>query len=105
MKAIIILTIILWVSALIVAALVQPAHAASNCAPRDRVAAGLAANYNETLVAIGISAGGYMIEVYASPSGSWTIMQTSPEGVSCLASSGGAFEQVTEGLPPAGIPG
>ena len=84
----------------------RTAHAqAANCGPHADVVAGLARNYRETVVAMGISSGGNMIEVFASDTGSWTIIFTTPDGVSCLGASGGAFERVTQGLPKAGVPG
>lgn len=81
------------------------AHAAPQCAPHAAVVAGLAKKYSETVVAMGMTGIGTMIEVFASPSGTWTIVQTEPRGISCLMASGGYFETVRESLPPEGIPG
>ncbi len=68
-----------------------------NCAPRDQVVTRLAAAYGETRHAVGLGAGGRMIEVFASgASGSWTITVTDPAGLTCLVASGQAFEAVAE---------
>lgn len=100
-------TIVLIIAAALMAfavfGLSRPAHAAQ-CAPHADVIAGLARNFSETVVAMGIAENGVMIEVFASDDGTWTIVQTAPAGVSCLMASGGAFEQVAKALPPKGIP-
>ena len=76
---------------------------AAECAPRADVIAGLARNYGETVIGMGISARGLMIELLASPSGTWTIIGTSPEGSSCIFDAGAAFQAIA--TPPEGIPG
>lgn len=82
----------------------RPAHAAE-CAPHAAIVAGLARNFGETVVAMGLTGQGTMIEVFASEAGTWTIVQTAPMGTACLIASGGAFATVKESLPPKGIPG
>lgn len=78
------------------------AQSARNCGPRDRVVARLAENYGETPRSIGLGANNAMVEVFASSNtGSWTITVTSASGVTCLVSSGQAFETFTEALPEA----
>jgi hypothetical protein len=79
------------------------ALAALNCGPRDLVVQRLADGYGETRQSIGIGSNNAVVEVYASAeTGSWTILVTTPAGVTCLVASGQAFEEVAEALPPKG---
>ena len=105
MKAIVVLTISLW--ALIIAGLVLPAHAAPQCGKRAFIVAQLATKYSETRRGMGLGPNNTLMELFASDAtGTWTItVTTAVDGMTCLMASGGAFEQVTEALPPAGVPG
>ncbi len=74
---------------------------AQNCAPRADVIKRLAQTYGETRRGIGIARQGAVMEVFASDAkGSWTIVVTLPEGVTCLIASGQSYEALTEVLPP-----
>ncbi|UWR03405.1 hypothetical protein K3740_01465 [Ruegeria conchae] len=74
---------------------------AQNCAPREDVIKRLAKTYGETRRGIGIARQGAVMEVFASDrTGSWTIVVTLPEGVTCLIASGQSFEVLAEALPP-----
>ena len=76
-----------------------------NCAPREMVINRLADGYGETRQSIGMAANNAVVEVYASDeSGSWTIIVTTPNGLSCLVASGQGFENLSEELPPQGDP-
>ena len=106
MKTAIILIAAVVLMAFAVLGLSRPAHAqALQCVDHAAVVAGLARHYQEAVVAMGIAANGFMIEVFASDAGTWTIVQTMPGGVSCLVASGGSFEAVSEGLPKEDVPG
>ncbi|MGF1629229.1 MAG: hypothetical protein ACFCUT_07140 [Kiloniellaceae bacterium] len=79
----------------------QPAAAQTHqCAAREAMLTRLADHYHEEPVSIGITATGSLLEVLASPEGSWTIIITVPGGPTCLVSSGegwrGAPMQVAE---------
>ncbi len=65
----------------------EPA-AVSQCAAREAVLDRLSSKYGEHPVSIGVTATGSLLEVLASPSGSWTIIVTVPGGPTCLVSSG-----------------
>ena len=83
-------------------ALATPAIA-QNCAPRERVLERLAQSYGETRQSVGLGANNAMVEVYASQdSGTWTIIVTTAEGLTCLVASGQAFETLAEALPAKG---
>ncbi len=76
---------------------------AQNCAPRERVLERLARSYGETRQSVGLGANNAMVEVFASPdSGTWTILVTTAEGITCLVASGEAFEALAEALPAKG---
>ncbi|MEQ9607573.1 MAG: hypothetical protein RLN99_07890, partial [Kiloniellaceae bacterium] len=68
----------------------QPAaaQAASQCGAREAVLDRLSSKYDEEPVSIGVTATGSLLEVLASPEGTWTIIITIPNGPTCLVSSG-----------------
>lgn len=63
------------------------------CAERAMVVASLTRNYQETQTALGITLQGNLVEVFVSPSGSWTILHTSPSGVACIMAAGEAWAE------------
>lgn len=70
-------------------AVTLPAAAqAPQCAERTAVLERLADSYHEEPVSIGVTATGSLLEVLASPEGTWTIIITVPNGPTCLVSSG-----------------
>jgi len=59
------------------------------CYQRESIVTLLAAQYKEIPVAIGVNSKGALIEVLSSEHGhTWTILVTTPEGLSCVVSSG-----------------
>ena len=59
------------------------------CYQRDKLLTWLAAKYKEVPVAIGVHNKGGLVEVLSNEHGhSWTIILTSPEGLSCLVATG-----------------
>ncbi len=59
------------------------------CGERLRIVDRLQAAYGETRRGYGLQQGASVVEVYASDkTGSWTILATSPTGISCLVASG-----------------
>lgn len=82
------------------AALPAAAQESPQCAARDAVLERLSSTYQEQPVSIGVTATGSLLEVLASPEGSWTIIITVPGGPTCLVSSGegwrGAPVQIAE---------
>lgn len=71
-----------------------------NCAPRDVVLHRLSTGYGETRQSIGLGANNAVVEVFASNTGSWSIIVTFPEGPTCLVASGQAYETLAEISPP-----
>ena len=58
----------------------------------------LHANYKESPVAMGLTAGGGLLEVIVSETGSWTIIVTAPNGTSCGVATGESWESVADVL-------
>ncbi len=59
------------------------------CYQRERIVTLLAAKYKEVPVAIGVNLKGDLVEVLSSEHGhTWTIIFTTPEGVSCVVTAG-----------------
>jgi hypothetical protein len=63
------------------------------CAGRKDILGRLAAQFKETPRSMGLSRSGTVIEVLASPDGiTWTIVQTYPNGTSCMMAAGHNWE-------------
>ena len=72
--------------------------AAQAVMPHEQIVNLLKARYGETPVARGLVQNGWMIEVFATAQGdTWTIVFTTPEGVSRVGSAGVAWSQLDEG--------
>ena len=80
-----------------------PAEAQANCVPRRVMVEQLWDQYGETRRSIGLSGHSALVETFANDqSGSWTIVVTTPDGLTCLVASGQAFELLNDELPQAG---
>lgn len=66
------------------------------CANRADFLNHLSANYKEAPVAMGLTANGGVLEVVASKDGSWTIIVTMPNGLSCGVASGMSWESTAK---------
>lgn len=67
----------------------QSAAAQGACDRRERVLSLLAEKYQETPVAVGVTTQGSLVEVLSHDTGkTWTIVITSPQGISCLLLTG-----------------
>ncbi len=82
----------MWKTLVLGAALVlasSSAFAAPQCNSRDEVLAPLSKKYSEAPVAIGVANNGGLVEVLATGDGNtWSIIITSPQGMSCLVAAG-----------------
>ena len=59
------------------------------CNQRTEIVTELAGKYKEVPVAIGVNSKGHLVEVLSSEHGrTWTIIVTSPAGMSCVVSVG-----------------
>lgn len=65
------------------------------CGERTAIMSHLEDGYSEEPVAMGIDAQGRVLEVLAAPDGkTWTILVSSPGGLTCLIASGVAWERL-----------
>ena len=65
------------------------------CAPHEAVDRQLSEKYGERPHAIGLTAMGWMMQLYRATDGStWTLLLTRPDGLSCLAEHGTGLEPV-----------
>ncbi len=62
------------------------------CGDRERLVGELQQHFNEEVTAVGLVDQNAMVEIFASESGSWTIIATGTDGVSCILSAGEGFE-------------
>lgn len=75
------------------------------CGPSQALTARLAGEYGEAVTGGGIDAAGRLLRIFANAeTGTWTAVVTSPEGLSCIVSSGENWanerpEPVTKGRP------
>lgn len=75
------------------------------CGPRADVLARLEGRFGETRQSVGLAANQSMLEVYASEdTGTWTILMTTPAGVTCLMASGQAWQPWQVAKVPEGDP-
>ena len=72
-----------------------PAAAQTACVTeRGDVIKQLSAQYNENPVAMGLVQDGSVLEVLVAKSGTWTILVTRPDGVSCVVAAGEAWDNI-----------
>ena len=65
------------------------ALAGSPCQNRDKIADLLDGRYSEKPIAAGLESSGRLIELFATPDrGTWTLVMTSPNGVTCVIAAG-----------------
>ena len=85
-----------WIVASLIALMVAaPAAAQIACTTeRTELIKHLSRNYQESPVARGLTLDGAVLEVLASKAGSWTILITQPNSVSCVVTSGEAWDTV-----------
>jgi hypothetical protein len=73
------------------------AQAQPQCNERDNVLALLAKKYKETPIAAGVTNTGGLVEVLTDiKSGTWTIIVTTPQGMSCLVAAGEGWRNMEQ---------
>lgn len=78
------------------------AQGSINCAPRDVLVERLAEKYGEYRQSVGLGANNAMVETFASlKTGTWSIVVTTANGISCFVATGQAFE-FDKSEPPKG---
>ena len=90
--------------ALVAFLLAAPAMAQGSCDDRTSVLETLARKYQEAPIAAGITSSGGLVEVLSDGTGgTWTIIITSPQGLSCLVAAGEGWRSVHEVEEGSGI--
>lgn len=72
------------------------------CVPTEQVYTTLTERHGESRMVAAISGRGTVLEVWASPSGSWSALVTRPDGLSCMVDAGHgltAFAPTPPGAP------
>ena len=88
-------TTVILVALVIASFVVAPtALAQSVCGSHKMVAENLRKTYAETPISMGVTVGGAVVEVFASSDGSWTLVITQPNGVTCLIAAGKDWENL-----------
>jgi len=81
--------------AVITVAAASPASAARQvCSERTKFVEQLAVTYAENTVGLGLVNDGSVLEVLVSHNGTWTILVTKPNGISCVVATGEAWEKL-----------
>ena len=74
---------------------VSPAVSGTPCNTHGEAIKLLTREFREERVAFGVGDHGRLYEVFArKDGGSWTILRTGPDGVSCIIAAGGAWKQI-----------
>jgi hypothetical protein len=78
----------------LLAAPIANAEEARPCAERSSVVRKLEERFGETLRSLGLHRDDGLVEIYSSEkTGTWTILLTHPDGMSCLLAAGQSWEQ------------
>ncbi|MDH5750152.1 MAG: hypothetical protein OEY85_12655 [Rhodospirillales bacterium] len=72
------------------------AQAQALCGDRNELIEKLKGSFAEIPHSMGLASNGSMIEIFASPDGSWTIVMTQPDGVTCLMAAGENWEDLPQ---------
>ena len=62
------------------------------CDDRADIVATLELAYGERKAAVALSGSGGLVELYTADDGSWTLLYTVPDGLTCLLAAGEAWE-------------
>lgn len=96
---------------IIIAAVMAATTATAQQQPQERSACGpygllvnnLQTKYKESRQMRGLTPNGKVFEMFASlETGTWTAVQTTPNGIACIVAAGEYFTLMDEELPPQG---
>lgn len=74
------------------------AFAASVCAEHNSMVKALEEKYRETLSQYGLAGKTNLVEIFISNAGSFTILATRPDGLSCVVATGDNWEKQLKNL-------
>ena len=82
------------IAALTLMAAMSTAAAQSVCGTRETLLKQLSKEYQEAPVGVGLASNGSVVELLTSTGGTWTLMVTRPNGMTCLIGTGDAWQPV-----------
>ncbi len=82
-------------------AFLSSAQAQTMCGEHRALVATLEKTNSETPVSVGLASNGAIIEIFASPTGTFTIILTQPNGLTCVMAAGEYWEDLPKRLPAA----
>jgi hypothetical protein len=72
-----------------------PSNPRMPCHNATEIAKQLSSKYDEAPVAFGLQSNGNLLQVYSSEEkGTWTVVSTTPTGVSCIVAAGKRWESL-----------
>jgi hypothetical protein len=71
------------------------------CGAHDAIVSSLTESFHEQRESIGLTDGGMLIEIFVSDEGRWTMVMSSPAGISCIIASGESWERMPKPSPEA----
>ena len=90
---------------LVVVVLLAPASVAAEgiannsasivCDDRTKIVSSLSNDYKETRESIGLANSGSVVEVFSATDGSWSMIVTRPDGLTCLIAAGRNWESMS----------
>ena len=76
-----------------------PAAAQPVCGERGEFVERLKSRFGEAPVAMGLLQNGGVVEIFTSPEGTWTILVTGTNGVTCVPASGHSWKALPASAP------
>lgn len=67
------------------------------CTGHEQMSRALKEKFGETRQVVGLVGGSGLMEIYVSPAGTWTMVMTDPQKLSCILAAGHSWDQ----MPPA----
>ena len=95
--------LLIWLGAYTGLAHAQTVQTPAVCGKRGVIAQKLHQEYAEAPIGAGLASSGYLVEIFASSGGTWTIVITQPGGTACLVASGSNWEGVPEIAQDSGV--
>ena len=80
---------------------------AQNCMPHDGANDKLRGQFGEKVLGRGVSGDGTLVEIFLSPTGTFTVIKTTPKGMSCVVDFGEGWQTLNQlesvGLTPSDL--
>lgn len=93
LKSKFLLSVIAGVFAFGSASVLSPSTAqAAECGKHEKVIAFLGKKYKEQLKAMGLVSNKGFMQLFVADTGTWTVILTTPEGISCIVAAGDSYE-------------